>query len=84
MKIIEIDGIKYSLTPIEKTQKPQTLYDVVSQWVNDPVCPTVDKLIKDIEQWLPKEVTEPGGDEWYLAWNNGYNSYRKGLLEKLK
>lgn len=84
MKIIEIDGIKYSLTPIEETQS-ETLYDVVSQWVDDPVCPTVDKLIQKVESWLPEEaVTESGGDEWYVAWNSGYNAYRNQLLKKLK
>jgi hypothetical protein len=86
MKIIEIDGIKYQLTPIEETQ-PETLYDVVSQWVNDPVCPTVDKLIDRIKQWIPEEVvTELGDNELYItfAWNNGYNSYREELLKKLR
>jgi hypothetical protein len=86
MKIIEIDGIKYQLTPIEETQ-PQTLYDVVSQWVDDPVCPTVDKLIQKVESWLPEEAeTEEGDDESYItfAWNSGYNSYRKELLKKLR
>jgi hypothetical protein len=89
MKIIEIDGIKYQLTPIEET-KPETLYDLCEEWVNDTSCPsaTIDKLIEKVKQWIPEEavVTEPDGDESYItfAWNNGYNSYREELLKKLR
>jgi hypothetical protein len=85
MKIIEIDGVKYSLTPIEEN-KTETLYDLIVEWVNDNDCSTVDKLIDRIEKWIPKEaVTESGGDELYItfAWNSGYNAYRNQLLKKL-
>jgi hypothetical protein len=84
MKIIEIDGIKYQLTPI-KENKPETLYDIVKEWVDDPICPTVDKLIRKIESWLPKELNEiEGGDRYYKGYNTGYNAYREQLLKKLK
>lgn len=83
MKIIEIDGIQYSLTPIEEN-KPQTLYELCAEWVNDSHCPTVDNLIKKVEKWLPEEVESQPSSEWNEGYNNGYNSYRNTLLKKLK
>lgn len=79
MKIIEIDGIKYQLTLIQQESKPQTLYDVVKEWVDDPVCLTVDNLIKKVEQWLPEEIKDDSG---LCEWDVGYNCYREQLLEK--
>jgi hypothetical protein len=85
MKIIEIDGIKYSLTPIEDESKEQTLHDLIVDWVDDDNTPPVKVLIERIKQWLPEEaVIEPGGDEWDIAWNIGHNTYRNQLISKLK
>lgn len=75
-KVIEIDGIKYNLVPVE--QESITLKSRLEEMFDHN---EVQVIFDEIKKFIPDEVkSEDGGDEWNEAWNCGYNFYRKQLL----
>lgn len=75
-KVIEIDGIKYNLVPVE--QKSNTLRSSLEEMFDHI---EVQVIFDEIKKFIPNEAkTEDGGDEWYEAWNCGYNYFREQLL----
>jgi hypothetical protein len=77
-KVIEIDGIKYNLVPVE--QKSNTLRSRLEEMFDHN---EVQVIFDEIKKFIPDEAkTEDGGDEyeWYEAWNCGYNCFREQIL----
>ena len=75
-KVIEIDGIKYNLVPVE--QKSNTLRSSLEEMFDHN---EVQVIFDEIKQFIPDELkTEDDDDEWYKGWNCGYNFYCKQLL----
>jgi hypothetical protein len=91
--IIEINGVKYQRVD---EQEPETLtlknllkkweFDFNAKWENPKNRTSelyeeeVERFIQMFEEWMPDAIGVVGDDDW----DDGYNSYRDALMEKLK
>lgn len=89
--IIEINGVKYK--KLEEKPKPKYLRNIIASYFipydgDDPdvmerISNSVDDLVGEIARnWLPDPI-EDQCDEYTNAWNNGWNSFRKQLIDTL-
>jgi hypothetical protein len=93
LDIIEINGVKYQRIN-EPKPEPETLtlknllkkweFDFSGKWVKNMITSElyeeeVERFLKMFEEWLPDAIGDVQDD-----WDDGYNSYRYALMEKLK
>jgi hypothetical protein len=75
-----IMGVKYKRV---EPPKPETLYEICSEWCDDESNPTVEELVNRIEDWLPDEIALDGlpGDASY---SSGWNDCLKVIGNRLR
>lgn len=88
--LIEIGGVKYQKV-VEEPKKPQTLKDIISEWIviynirSDSVKDriTADLLERVQTRWLPDEIALDGlpGDAMY---SSGWNDCLKVISNRLR
>lgn len=79
MKIIEIDGIKYQLTPLE--QSKQTLYEKLDLQFSDI---DLDVIMKEVESIIPDEKPYYKNSDEVNQYLKGYNDCRMKIIKSLK
>jgi hypothetical protein len=81
-------GVKYQ--KVEKP-KPTTLYDIIADWWdeifmnNNEAAVTIESLVEDIEEWLPKEQSAAGSQNVYVECTvEGFNDCLTKIKGKLR
>ncbi len=81
-------GVKYQRV---ESQKPTTLYEIIADWWdeifinNNPSEQTIESLVEQIEEWLPKPQSAAGSQNAYVECSvEGFNDCLTKIKSKLK
>ena len=90
------DGLKEAFREAVKqgvvsSTKPPTLYDLIADWWdeifmnNNEAAVTIESLVEDIEEWLPKEQSAAGSQNVYVECTvEGFNDCLNKIKGKLR